>query len=103
MAVGMLQEWVITQNIVHVFIRCDACRIPADLLKVQLSVQRFSIKFHHVHASPLKYDLTVVALVNTIINFEHMKDTQHSLPWYLICNAVFTHQQIMYRVPRGRF
>ncbi len=85
----------------HGSIRCNACRVPTDLLKVQLSVLEFSMKFHHVHASPLKYGLTLVALVNAIVHFEYMKDTQHTLPLYLICIAVFIHQQIMGRVSKG--
>ncbi len=73
-----------TYIIVHSFIRCNACRVPADLLKVQPFVPEFSIKYHPVHANPLKYGLAVVALVNTIVHFEHMKDNQYTLPWYLI-------------------
>ena len=68
---------------------------------MQLSVLEFSMKFHHVNGSPLKYGLTVVTLVNTIVHFEYMKDNQHTLSLYLICIAVFTHQQIMVRVSKG--
>ena len=61
------------------------------------------MKFHRVHASPLKYGQTVVAFVNTIVHLEYMKDKKHILSLYLICIAVFTHQHIMGRVSNGEF
>ncbi len=70
---------------------------------MQLSVLEISTKFHHIHAGPLKYGITMVVLVNSIVNFDYMKDTQHTLHLGNICFMVFTHQQVIIRVPKGWF
>ena len=57
----------------HGFIGCNACRVAAGLLGVQLSALVFSMKIYGVNGGPLNYSQMMVTLADVMIHIHHIK------------------------------
>ncbi len=57
----------------HGFIGCNACRVLAGLLKVQLSATVFPVKIYGVNGGPLNYSQMMVTLADVMIHIHHIK------------------------------